>query len=245
MARNPYVLVNQPPEDNFVIVKDDEARHLASVLRARPGYPFVAFDGNGRAWQAKVSSVNKREVTGLVNFELPKTPLQLPQITVAVGVVKGQHMDFALEKAAEIGATRFIPMITELCVIQPGDGKVSRWRSIALSAAKQAHRRYLMDVAETVDIRQILASSDHDTRWGLSCNGERKPIIDVIHECPALNSLLIFIGPEGGFTDSELELFQSSGVSLITLGENPLRTETAVAVTLGIATNCLTQKADE
>jgi len=160
MAGNPLVLVDSPPHGGEIVVSGSEAHHLISVLRARVGFEFVAFDGVGSGWQVEIACLKGKTAVGRVVEALPCEPLPSVAVTVAVGVVKGQRMDYAVEKTAETGAVRFIPLLTDYGVITPGAGKAERWRAVALAAVKQSRRLRLMQVTEPAALRKVCRSAE-------------------------------------------------------------------------------------
>lgn len=230
--REPFILTSPPDAAGLLIVTGDEAVHLIRALRASPGDRFTAFDGKGRGWLATITSVSKSEVRAAVTSNLLiETPPAL-RVTVAVGAVKGPRMEWAVEKAAELGATRLIPLLTKFGVVEPGEGRVRRWRAIALAAAKQSRRLRLMEIAEPLPLNRFCGDLLRPT-CVFDWTPEAAPRSDLRSEMGNLGELTIVIGPEGGFSDRERESLRLAGASFVTLGEHPLRTETAVAVALG------------
>jgi 16S rRNA (uracil1498-N3)-methyltransferase len=220
----------------MILLTGDEARHLTGSLRAGPGFRFIAATGNGRGWQAEVVSIHGGRVEARAWDELPPEGGAALQLTVAVGIVKGQRMDWAVEKAAEMGAARFIPLATKFGVVAPGVGKLERWRKIALSAAKQSRRLTLMHVDEQLEFSDLLAFPAPLMAFDPS----GKPISQLESE-PGFRRpdpvLTAVVGPEGGFSPAELAAFESAAAILVSLGDHPLRTETAVVAALQVLKN--------
>ncbi|MDP8228566.1 MAG: RsmE family RNA methyltransferase [Candidatus Electryoneaceae bacterium] len=261
MAREPFILVSPPLTPpplsgggiqgggNQLTVSGDEAHHLIKVLRAKVGYRFIGFDGKGHGWRAEITSISRKNVIARIIEPIMDSPpggrTLASNITleVAVGVIKGNRMDWAVEKAGELGAVRFTPLTSRYSVVSPGRGRVERWRTIALSAAKQSRRCWLMEVCQPLSLEQVVEDAASDSACGMCAlvlNDDTMPLIQIwnnIVSQQSIKRLILFIGPEGGFSTDEVDLFQHSGIPLACVGEKTLRTETAVAVALGTVTN--------
>lgn len=241
MSRAPFILVEQMTEDGELKVAGSEVGHLFKVLRAEPGFRITAFDGQGNGWLAEVSILNKsgQEVTCTILEMLPAENPGRLRLSVGVGIVKGSRMDGAVEKASELGAEAFIPLLTDRTVVKPGSGKVDRWRNIALSSAKQSRRLRLMKVASPVSLTEFIRSSlkSCSNLWAMHIGDGTRHIIDLFREIELPVALTVLIGSEGGFSETEIELLRSSDIPLVNMGCRPLRTETAVVVSLGTLIN--------
>jgi len=238
MSGEPFILVDPPTVDGSVLVTGGEAKHLARVLRARPGFTFVGFDGQGSGWVAEVTALQTDTVKARVIEQLPPVTPPTLELSVAVGIVKRSRMDWAVEKASETGAASFIPLVTEFGVVVPGTGRVDRWRQIALSSAKQSRRLRLMEVAAPCSLESALAECiSTGPVWTMDRTPDSTPIAELFAGLDLPGRLTLFIGPEGGFSDGERELFNNHNILFAGMGERPLRTETAVAVAVGTLTN--------
>ena len=146
MSRNPFIHIKAPPRAGIVTVSGSETAHLRNVLRASVGCRFTAFDGHGNSWLAEIKTLDGNGIQAAVIRELPLEPTPPVHLTLALGIIKGKRMDWAVEKVAEIGVATVIPLITRRGVVRPDGGKVDCWRAIALAAAKQSRRTRLMSV---------------------------------------------------------------------------------------------------
>ncbi|MBT7617271.1 MAG: 16S rRNA (uracil(1498)-N(3))-methyltransferase [Calditrichaeota bacterium] len=237
MARVPFILC----EDFFTCsvgdcftISNHESRHLVTVLRAREGYNFIAFNGRGKGCRAEIVETSGKSLVARIIERFEDENQTEPQLTIAVGVVKGSRMDWAIEKAAETGVTNFIPIITEFSVVKPKRNKLERWRGIALAAAKQSRRMWLMDVEEPISIDKLLNYTESTLTIILDTSANCIPLIRCLEDSNPLQNLRVIIGPEGGFSDPEIDKFKGLNIPLVSIGSNPLRTETAVAVSVGI-----------
>jgi 16S rRNA (uracil1498-N3)-methyltransferase len=160
----------------------------------------------------------------------------LPALTIASAVPKGDRADWLVEKLSEIGATRWVPLRTQRSVVHPeGVSKFDRWRRIALEAAKQSKRAGVMAIDELTPVAQLLKASDGVSAIVLSTSRDAVPIQSQIANH---KSQILYIGPEGGWTDEEETLMHSAGLTAVTLGPTILRVETAAVVAAGVV-RCL------
>ncbi len=235
--RLPHILTTPPDLQGVIRPEGDEAAHLIRVLRAKIGDQFVGFDGRGHGWVAEIVGLHVGVVDARVLESLDE-PQAEPAVTMVVGVVKAARMDWAVEKAAELGASRFVPLETERSVVEPGSGKTRRWRGIALAAAKQSRRLHLMEVQEPVRFNEFIpAITAPCFHFDLSPDAVKPTEAFVnLKEIPSLSLL---IGPEGGWSEAELAALTSIGSRPVNLGSHTLRTETAVAVGLALAVSML------
>ena len=217
-----------------LVVAGAESRHLVRALRAKPGFKFIAIDGLGNGWRAKIAAVKGERVEALAVEELESEPPPTPAVTVAVGVVKGARMDWAVEKAAELGATGFIPLLAAFGSVQPGEGRLTRWRAIAIAAAKQSRRLRLMDVYKPQALTNLLASMGSRQLWVFDTVSAQSFSPKMAPPISGSQGLTALIGPEGGFSNAEREAVGNRSPIRIRLGSHPLRTETAVVAALAL-----------
>ncbi|HEX6495877.1 MAG TPA: RsmE family RNA methyltransferase [Acidobacteriaceae bacterium] len=219
----------------------DQAQHLGRVLRAQPGMEFDVVAG-GRAWLARIASIDRNSVHFTLLQEL-ETAAGLP-VTLLLSIFKFDRMEWAIEKAVELGSSRIVPVLadrTEKHLAQAAAKRVERWRRLALEAAKQSRRNDLPEIAEPTRLSAILgagaSAADRPLCILLSETEEDQPLLRVLQEnaAPAAASgIMLAIGPEGGWTPSEIALFTSAGWHSATLGPRILRVETAVIAALAI-----------
>lgn len=210
----------------------DDARHLATVRRLRSGEIVVASDGRGRWRPCRVvlaageAAAGRRQRERTAGLELiPDGPVvtepeELPRITVAFSLVKGDRTDWAVAKLVELGADEIVPMICERTVVRPGDGSAGhrpgRLERIAREAAMQARRVRLPQVSEPRPLTAIVESAG-----ALACLAEPGGAP------PSLERPVVLVGPEGGWSPGEIELATSQQLGRITLATHVLRVETA------------------
>ncbi len=222
-------------EAGSVILTDSEAHHLAHVLRSQTGDIVELFDGNGLVATCRVATIRKRDVELEVQAARRDQPLQ-KRMTIATAVPKGDRFDWLIEKATELGVSRLIPLTTSRSVVDPRTSKLDKLRQTVVAACKQSGRNHLMEIGSVTSwpdfIRQFVP--DHTVLIAHPQGESLESIGPVLanQEKP----LLVAIGPEGGFSDVEIQLALRAGAKAIQLGRQILRIETAA---IGLAARFL------
>jgi 16S rRNA (uracil1498-N3)-methyltransferase len=219
-------------EGDRAYLLDNNANHLFRVLRAQAGQQYdVVADGVARLGTITFASPNK------VEFHLGEEVLSeaLPEIEIYLSIFKFDHMEWAMEKLTELGVTRIVPMVaarTSHHLIKAAETRVERWRKIAKEASQQARRVSPPEIAEAVKLEKAMAGAI----------GARI-VLSEVEESVSLKSALAGIrpplamafGPEGGWTEEEVQLFKDHGWMPATLGHTILRAETAAIAAVAVA----------
>jgi 16S rRNA (uracil1498-N3)-methyltransferase len=207
--------------DDLVRVTGDEHRHLA-VARAESGESVDLFDGLGTVWEARIELVGKKETLARVigKREIARERFEL---ILGMALIRTSAFEFAIEKVVEIGVSRIIPFIASRSNAA-GPGRLDRWAKIIVEAAKQSKRFHLPVIESPIRFDQII-SRDAKTKI-VFAERSAGPLKSALSGSPAL----YLIGPEGGWTDSELEVARQNGFALATLGSGVLKAETAAIV---------------
>ncbi|MFA6541178.1 MAG: RsmE family RNA methyltransferase [Bacteroidota bacterium] len=220
--------------DHNIAIIGDEAKHIARVLRKQPGDRIWIVDGEGKAYEASLRMVTPDLVECEIVFE--HHHLHEPDIAVTLAVAQLKNpsrMDWIIEKGTEIGVRDFIPLQTERTIAK--SPKEDRWNNIALAAMKQSGRCILPRILPPRALDDVLADSnrydlklipyertDHNLFIGEAMRHRKPP-----------RSVLILIGPEGGFTEEEIGTSEQAGCLQVSLGRRRLRTETAAVMAAG------------
>jgi 16S rRNA (uracil1498-N3)-methyltransferase len=230
-----------PLEENphRVHISGEDARYLTTVLRCGRGHDLEILDGKGHSFRAKIVSLTRKEVVAEVTGTTrtnTESPLDLILIQ---GLLKGEKMDFVVQKTTELGIREIIPAVTERSQVKE-TRKTARWRKIALDAARQCGRSAVPILHEPALFEDLFsANSGHgpcvQKREGLLFWEEGgvalKEIRTRIGECA---SMVVAVGPEGGFTEAEAKLAESRGFFIASLGTRILRAETAAVTATAI-----------
>jgi len=252
MARRRFYAPPDSIDGSIATLSADETHHLMHVLRMTPGDPAFVFDGCGNEYKCSFRSFKdtyaQLEIEGVALNDIVESPVDL---TLAQALAKGEKFDFIIQKATELGVSRIVPLLTRYGDVRVDDEKTSRrverWRRISLEALKQCGRRKLVEITAPSTISAFIAGASSsptqkadslpsDSNGTLLVFSERGGVAlaEALPKAPKSSALVAFIGPEGGWSDEELELLKKFGCKSVTLGPRVLRTETAaiVAVTL-------------
>jgi 16S rRNA (uracil1498-N3)-methyltransferase len=234
--------------DATAALHGDQAQHLSRVLRAQPGMEFDVVAG-GRAWLARIASIDRESVHFTLLQELETAPA-LP-VTLLLSIFKFDRMEWAIEKAVELGSSRIVPVLaerTEKHLAQAAGKRIERWRRLALEAAKQSRRSDLPEIAEPARLAAVLAASEAPEednpplRILLSETEEDQPLLRILEEkADSTEEIMLAIGPEGGWTAAEIAMFIRAGWHSASLGPRILRVETAVIAALAVVNAAIPQ----
>jgi 16S rRNA (uracil1498-N3)-methyltransferase len=223
----------------------DQALHLARVLRAEPGQIFDIV-ANGFLHRAEITTVNENTVLFTLHEQL-ESDAALP-LHLLLAIFKFDHMEWAIEKATELGIARITPILarrTEKHLAQSSAKRVERWRRIALEAAKQSRRTDIPEIADPAQLKPALGQEKTPTRILLSETEQTTTLTaaledsNVSHEAAHRITHALAIGPEGGWTPEEMSLFLQHAWQPVTLGPRILRAETAAIAAIAIASTHL------
>lgn len=208
-----------------VTLPEQPSRHLSQVLRLRAGDPLVVFNGDGRDFPAVVNAGRKDAVRVQLQQPGEEEPAPGLPLHLGLGISKGERMDFAIQKAVELGVAAITPLFTERCVVRLAGERLARrqehWRGVLIAACEQSGRRRLPRLNEATPLDHWLPGAapgvllDHRAGQGLAQLAR-----------PA-DGLSLLVGPEGGLSETERQQARNAGLTGIRLGPRVMRTETA------------------
>jgi|WetSurMetagenome_2_1015567.scaffolds.fasta_scaffold00151_22 16S rRNA (uracil1498-N3)-methyltransferase len=219
-----------------IALPPDKCRHIAAVMRLEKGDEFIAIDGMGRSYRAVISSVQKKNVHIDILQELPVDTGFPVELVLCQSVLKGEKMDFVMQKATEVGAGEIIPLIAERCQVRR-TGKTERWRKIAEESVEQCGGALIPVVHEPVAFNDFIKAAvlAGDSGKLIFMEDWGRPVDEALDLMggPA-RRIYILIGPEGGFSPAEFGAAEQAGFIRATLGRRILRAETAAVASLVI-----------
>jgi 16S rRNA (uracil1498-N3)-methyltransferase len=215
---------------SVVMLSGDEAKHVSRVLRKEPGELIWVSDGNGCVYETLIRSIYPYGVECEIMKAHPRMHEPDVDLTLAVGLLKNpSRMDWIIEKGTELGVSHFLPLITRYTIAQ--SVKEERWRNIALAAMKQCGRCVLPKIFPPMKLKDALdLTAPNDVKLIPFEKTERVLFIGEVMKRYAPKSAVIFIGPEGGFSDDEIVAAEQAGCMQVSLGPRRLRTETAAVI---------------
>jgi 16S rRNA (uracil1498-N3)-methyltransferase len=216
--------------DGRVTFGADESRHLARVLRLRPGDTVLATDGAGRDFTVRLESLGER-ATGTVLVEAAGVAASPLAITLIQGVPKGDKMETIVRAATELGVARVWPALCERTIVRLEPGRwrdrARRWQRVAREAAKQSRRAVIPEVEAPRPLVELLEAAPPTDLALCLWEAEGTPLREVLAAAISPRSAVVLVGPEGGLARAEVELARARGFTVVSLGPRILRTETA------------------
>lgn len=220
--------------DKRVVITGSDVNHIRNVLRMKPGEEIAVSNGtDGREYRCGIVEIGEEQVICELRF-IKEDGLELSsRVHLFQGLPKADKMELIIQKAVELGVYEVIPVETKRAVVKldakKAKQKTERWQAIAEAAAKQSKRRIIPQVSEPVTFARALELADgmevKMIPYELADGMERTK--RMISSLPEDADIAVFIGPEGGFEESEIKAAADAGVVPITLGKRILRTETA------------------
>lgn len=227
--------LSQTPTDNTAAIEGDEARHLSRVMRVKTGDLVELFDGQGTSWSATVMCIERNKVTLHLDAKYTDKTSQQPVVTLAVALPKGERQKWLIEKITELGTDYLIPLSTARSVAQPTSAAINRLRRGVVEACKQSKRNRLLEITPSQSLDTLLSTASIKTRI-LACPTSSDSIQSILST--PVEEILIVIGPEGGFTEEEIDFSRAHGFRHMSLGQNTLRIETAAIAAAVLAGQC-------
>ncbi len=216
-------------ENNRFEIVGEDARHISKSLRMTKGEKLTMCTTDGKRHECEIVDFSADSVVVSVLESTVCEQEPSVKITLFMALTKGDKMDDIVQKSVELGVYEIVPVITARCISRPDEKqikkKVARWQKIADNAASQSRRGIIPKVSELVTLKSacdMLCAFEKSIVF-YECGGEK--IRDIMDE--NTQSLSMFVGPEGGFEESEIELLREHGVIPTTLGQRILRAQTA------------------
>lgn len=218
-------------DENFTdkyIITGEDAQHIKKSLRMKEGEELTLVSPDGTEHLCVIENlaegVEVKELSSKLCEQEPSV-----KVTLYQGLTKGDKMDFIVQKAVELGAREIVPTLTNRSISRPDEKammkKCERWQKIALGAAQQSRRGVVPQVKPMLTLKEAAEKAKADDVSIVFYEGGGEPVATLLKENP--KTISIFIGSEGGFEESEIELLVKSGTSTATLGKRILRAETA------------------
>ncbi|RKD23990.1 hypothetical protein BEP19_06105 [Ammoniphilus oxalaticus] len=220
-----------------VRITGDDVSHISKVMRSSAGDHLICCNSQGACFLVEVKQIEKEQVVCEIVEELAEER-ELPiSVWIAQSLPKGDKMEWVIQKGTELGAVQFIPFSSSRTIVQWDQKKeqrrIGRWMKIAKEAAEQSHRKRLPKVEAAHSWKQALGLAKQVDLALLAYENEQTTsLYEKILTLPAGKTVLLMIGPEGGFSDQEVEEAIANGFQTISLGKRILRTETAALVGL-------------
>ncbi len=226
------------------VISGDLCDHLRASLRIRPGERIWVGDGHRRRYLLDVTHVDRRVLRGSVVEERLGPVPSAPRLVIAQSILKSERMDWAIQKATELGAATIVPLVSEQTVVRPKQGRVAsqqeRWQRIALESAQQSERWEVPAVDLPVRAVDFFARPEAAAlKLILAERGPGQSLRSLPLPSSPDEAVVLAIGPEGGWREEELAGARAHDFLPVTLGARILRAETATLAALSILQNRL------
>jgi 16S rRNA (uracil1498-N3)-methyltransferase len=220
-------------ENTQVKLDEQASHHLARVLRASLHEEIILFNGAGGEYQAVITNIEKKTVTAEIKKYLEKNTESPIDLYLAQGISRGEKMDYTIQKAVELGVKKIIPLLTERCNVkldaERRQKRIQHWQSIIISACEQSGRVIVPELVAPLTLQQWLPTVAADLCFTLAPKAQKK--LQEYAVKPA-SKIVLLIGPEGGLSETEIQLSEQKGFLPLNLGPRILRTETAAVAAL-------------
>lgn len=224
----PRIFVESPLHcDEKLELSESASHHISKVLRMRPEQKLHVFNGRGGYYTAVITAVGKRTVDIVpLEFSGEERESNL-KITLVQGISRGQHMDYTVQKAVELGVTTIVPLITEFCNVHLDEDrmvkKLAHWRSIVIHACEQCGRTRIPEVFRPTSFMDWIGLDTRRVKIMLTPSAGLSMKSVTVPE----QEISLLTGPEGGFSEDEISAAAGAGFQVVNLGSRTLRTETA------------------
>lgn len=228
MSRIRIYIPSEKIQENIHLTDKEIIHKISTVLRLNPKDNILIFDGRGKEYKYKISCASKKDVV-LEKKSLSRSEaVPVFQLSLAFPLVKEDKIELILQKATELGVSQFIPFICRYSIqVKPSQLKLQRWEKIVIEAARQSERLWLPEISEVISFDK-LCRLNFMVKLAAGISGSYLNKIDYTGSCA-----VFAVGPEGDFSDEELEKFKANNFTFIKLSENILRLETAAILAAG------------
>lgn len=217
-----------------IIIAGSDVNHVKNVLRMKPGEEISVSNGvDGKEYRCGILTLEQERIVCELRFVKEDGVELSSKVYLFQGLPKGDKMELIVQKAVELGVYQIIPVAAKRCVVKLDEkkagAKIARWQGIAEAAAKQSKRAIIPQVTKVLDFTQaVKVAADMDVRmipYELAEGMEKTR--ELMDSLKPRQSIAVFIGPEGGFEETEIQEALANGIEPVTLGKRILRTETA------------------
>lgn len=221
-----------PSEQKKFTISGKDVHYLINVLRIRQSDELYILDGKGNLYRAEIISINKKKIAVKIN-NIEKVNTESPlQLILVQSILKGEKTDFVIQKATELGVKEIYPVISSRTIVRKTE-KHKRWLRIAEEAVKQCGRTEIPVIHEPIPFEEFLKKQDERFKGFIFYEGSKKGLKEILPD-EKTSKIYCIMGPEGGFSQDEINMAVSRGFIIAGLGPRILRAETATITALSL-----------
>ena len=221
-------------DDHQVVITDPIAHQIRNVLRMEVGQHIVVLDNSGLEYEVALAHLERGQVLGRIETKRPSVHEPRTHITLYPSLMKRDKFEFVLQKATEVGVSRIVPIISQRSLVQTAElkpNKQARWQRILTEAAEQCQRGRIPELHTPLKFNQAISQSPNFSISIIAYESGGVDLKTAVNQPPSSSATIaLFIGPEGGYDPSEIQLAQEHGIIPISLGSRILRAETAAII---------------
>ncbi len=234
-----FVVSPECIDQRTISITGDVLVHIRDSLRITVGETLWLGNGQDARYRVEITEVSKRAVTARILETIQEPPRRTPRLILGQSLLKGEKMDWVIQKATELGVSEIVPIESRHSVVQLKadrvDHQLARWQRIALEAAQQSEQWRIPTIAMPHSLSALLSSRATDALTLMLAERQEGISLQSVELPHDMNgSLRVLIGPEGGWSQEEVQITEQAGVVSITLGQQILRSETAAIATISI-----------
>ncbi|MBE6013707.1 16S rRNA (uracil(1498)-N(3))-methyltransferase [Anaeropeptidivorans aminofermentans] len=225
-----FFISSESVEDGSFTPFPDDIKHIVNVLRMKEGELLTLCDSKGFDYKCRIKDISKNSISLELISKNKSVSEPEVKITLYQGIPKQDKMELIIQKAVELGIYRIVPVDTERAIVSlkgKEDKKISRWQKIAESASKQSGRGIVPEIAQVMTFKEAVSEASKERLSFIPYELEEEKLLSNIIRGFSGESMSYFIGPEGGFSEKEVELAREHEIIPVSLGKRILRTETA------------------
>jgi 16S rRNA (uracil1498-N3)-methyltransferase len=233
-----FYIPNPHIQDGLLKIEGDEVKHIRKVLRLKAGDEILVFDGSGKEFEGAIVEERRSSVMVKVRGIFSSKGDSSLEVTLAQSLLKGEKMDYLIQKATELGVNEIIPFFSarSVPVLEKSrrPNRHHRWEKIAVEASKQCGRGVVPKIESLQDYSSMLRAAPTDHLRLILWEGDGLKLKEVLERSGEKTKIFFVIGPEGGFSPDEVDKAKRAGFVAVTLGKRILRAETASLCLLSI-----------
>lgn len=225
-----YFVPRLPADGGPIDLPESEVHHAAGVMRIRCGDPIVLFDGMGLQADAVIAGVSRRRIACVAEPAVMRHSANPRQFELGIAMPKGDRAKELVERLTELGVDRLVPLQCDRSQRPVSPSAVEKWRRVSLESCKQCGRNMLMQIADPIAFADFIGKPRPSDSLSVIAHPAGGDLSELIDRCSAASQIVAAVGPEGGFTDDEVDAASSVGWHCVGLGPRIYRIETAAVV---------------